>query len=99
MRPSPHEHLVADAGVLRPEGNQTPLHSGTEAFGFLRVLPDDRNHLRGSDVVARAQFLDGVDVEAFGEFIGAGQAVAATHEEEYSWNWMGEAQCSEVPRR
>lgn len=53
-------------------------------FGFLLILADDRDVLSRDDVVAGNQVVLGLNVEAFGEFIGAGEAVASAHGKKYS---------------
>ncbi len=47
--------------------------------GFLGVLADHRDILRRGDVVARHPVVVGLDVEASGEFIDAGEAATSTH--------------------
>jgi hypothetical protein len=43
------------------------------------MLADHRDVLSWSDVVARNPVIFGLDVEASGQFVGAGEAVASAH--------------------
>jgi hypothetical protein len=45
-------HLVANARVLRPAGDQAPSHERSTANRLMRILPDDGHGLSWSDVVA-----------------------------------------------
>ena len=47
------------------------------AFGF--GMADDRDVLRWGDAAARCPVVAGLDGEAFGGFVGAGEAEASTH--------------------
>jgi hypothetical protein len=71
---------------LLPRTVETPTHLGTEAFGLLGVLADNRDALGRRDVVTRNPIVVRFNAETFSEiFLVPGQAVAATHdEEEYS---------------
>ena len=62
------DHLVADAGVLRPVRNQSPPHMRTKPLGSLRLLSDDLNGLSWCDVVAGKPVIIGLNTEAFSAF-------------------------------
>ena len=77
------DHACADRRVFRPRWNESPFHEREFTNGFLGMLANDGNGLRGSDVVARNPILlvRGAIEVFLDNLLPAGKTVASAHGE------------------
>jgi hypothetical protein len=74
-------HLCGDQLVFCPRRNEPPLHQRQFPSRFLRILPDDRDGLSRSNVVAWSPVVfagDAVEI-LFDHLLSARQSVATAH--------------------